>query len=170
MSFIFRKCTDLSHVCFLLQLQREQDIPVEVQSWIIGKRICSDHASLASCDITQSGFSVYVYIMTANKTSLSREEYERRKSSGSGGVRPQRRVPVPTSAARLSPPPTNGNVCGIQATIRQFRFIFTQSGAVSCFFFLGLKGNDTIFLETSQKSTQKHCSEWRILDFTLKMP
>ena len=162
MSFIFRKCTDLSHVCFLLQLQREQDIPVEVQSWIIGKRICSDHDSLASCDITQSGFSVYVYIMTANKTSLSREEYERRKSSGSGGVRPQRRVPVPTSAARLSPPPTNGNVCGIQATIRQFRFIFTQSGAVSCFFFLGLKGNDTIFLETSQKSTQKHCSEWRI--------
>ena len=28
--------------------------------------------------------------------------------------------------------------------------------------------DDTIFLETSQKSTQKHCSEWRILDFTLK--
>ena len=26
-----------------------------------------------------------------------------------------------------------------------------------------LKRNDTIFLETSQKSTQKHCFEWRVL-------
>ena len=31
-----------------------------------------------------------------------------------------------------------------------------------------LKRNDTIFLEPSQKSTQRHCFEWRVLDFTLK--
>ncbi|CAL1548541.1 unnamed protein product [Lymnaea stagnalis] len=54
----------------------KHNFPVEVQRWIIGKKIFNDKDKLGQCGIKGPGHTLYLYLVTARSVGLTRENYE----------------------------------------------------------------------------------------------
>ncbi|KAL8564630.1 hypothetical protein ACOMHN_032186 [Nucella lapillus] len=65
--------------------------PVEVQKWIIGKRIPGDEETLSKCDITSSGHTLYLYLLNiravdpASRGDANRQYWQGQSSAGNAG-------------------------------------------------------------------------------------
>ena len=57
----------------------KHDFPIEVQRWIIGKRVREDKEKLGHLEITECGHTVYLYLVTARSVGLTRDNYEQGK-------------------------------------------------------------------------------------------
>lgn len=54
--------------------------PVEVQNWIIGKRIPQDNETLEKCRIKNHGFTAFLYLISAKAAGINKEEFMRRQN------------------------------------------------------------------------------------------
>ncbi|GFO38632.1 ranbp-type and c3hc4-type Zinc finger-containing protein 1 [Plakobranchus ocellatus] len=52
------------------------NFPMEVQRWIIGKKIYPDQTRLHQCGVKGAGHTLYLYLVTAHSVGLSKESYE----------------------------------------------------------------------------------------------
>ncbi|RUS81168.1 hypothetical protein EGW08_011076, partial [Elysia chlorotica] len=52
------------------------NLPMEVQRWIIGKKIHTDQTTLYQCGVRGPGHTLYLYLVTARSVGLSRANYE----------------------------------------------------------------------------------------------
>ncbi|XP_076470745.1 ranBP-type and C3HC4-type zinc finger-containing protein 1-like isoform X2 [Babylonia areolata] len=67
----------------ILDLKRQflgkYNFPVEVQKWIIGRRIPGDEETLSKCDVTTPGHTLYLYLLNARAANLSRDDGKRHR-------------------------------------------------------------------------------------------
>lgn len=54
--------------------------PVEVQYWIIGKRIRADAETLEKCQIKTNGYTAFLYLVSAKSAGIDKEEFLRRQN------------------------------------------------------------------------------------------
>ncbi|KAK3757638.1 hypothetical protein RRG08_000151 [Elysia crispata] len=52
------------------------NLPMEVQRWIIGKKIHTDQTTLYQCGVRGPGHTLYLYLVTARSVGLSKANYE----------------------------------------------------------------------------------------------
>lgn len=52
------------------------NLPMEVQRWIIGKKIHPDNTTLYQCGVRTAGHTLYLYLVTARSVGLSKEKYD----------------------------------------------------------------------------------------------
>ncbi|KAK3586744.1 hypothetical protein CHS0354_014775 [Potamilus streckersoni] len=52
--------------------------PIEIQKWIIGKRLVDDKETLAKCKVTTEGHSVYLYLVSARSVGLTKDDFQNR--------------------------------------------------------------------------------------------
>ncbi|XP_071116528.1 ranBP-type and C3HC4-type zinc finger-containing protein 1-like [Haliotis cracherodii] len=60
----------------------EYEFPVEVQRWIIGKKIPQDRDTLHRCNIRTSGHTVYLYLATARSVNLEPNQMDMMNATG----------------------------------------------------------------------------------------
>lgn len=63
------------------KMMLKHDFPMEVQRWIIGKRVRADKETLVHLEITGPGHTLYLYLVTARSVGLTQENYEQEKFS-----------------------------------------------------------------------------------------
>ena len=56
---------------------------MEVQRWIIGKRIYADNYRLSQCQVKGPGHTLYLYLVTARSVGLTRGQYDAAKYAAS---------------------------------------------------------------------------------------
>jgi len=54
--------------------------PVEVQYWIIGKRIPPDTETLTKSRIRENGYTAFLYLVTAKSAGVDKEEFTRKQA------------------------------------------------------------------------------------------
>ncbi|KAK6981851.1 ranBP-type and C3HC4-type zinc finger-containing protein 1 [Biomphalaria glabrata] len=68
--------TDLKRKVMLIH-----DFPMEVQRWIIGKKIFSDTDKLGQCGVKASNHTIYLYLVTARSVGLNQQSYQQERQS-----------------------------------------------------------------------------------------
>ena len=65
---------------FLLQVMLKHNFPIEVQRWIIGKRLIENNQlKLSQCGVKTPGHTLYLYLVTARSVGLTRQHYDTQK-------------------------------------------------------------------------------------------
>ncbi|KAK3086074.1 hypothetical protein FSP39_013084, partial [Pinctada imbricata] len=97
----------------------KHNFPVEVQKWIIGKRMPPDTETLQKAKVT-AGQSLFLYLVSAKSVGLTREEFNARKEQmiyNQDYMRMNPRTPVtPQSGQFSSQPPRSNPSPGIRPT------------------------------------------------------
>ncbi|XP_035825204.1 ranBP-type and C3HC4-type zinc finger-containing protein 1 isoform X2 [Aplysia californica] len=68
------------------KMMLQHDFPLEVQRWIIGKRISNDKEKLSHCGVKEAGHTLYLYLVTARSVGLTRQQYDLHKQAALQGV------------------------------------------------------------------------------------
>ena len=58
---------------FCCQMFQRFQFPVEVQRWIVGKRVAKDDDTLARCGVRHDNNLVYLYLLSAKSVGLSHD-------------------------------------------------------------------------------------------------
>ncbi|KAL4234057.1 hypothetical protein ACF0H5_005711 [Mactra antiquata] len=73
------KCTDTIRDLKNRMLIKHM-FPVEVQYWIIGKRIPPDNETLEKCRIKTHGYTAFLYLVSAKSAGIDKEEFMRKQT------------------------------------------------------------------------------------------
>ena len=60
---------------YLFQVLTIYGFPPDIQKWIIGQQIANDESTLAQCGVSNSGASLFLYLVSAQSVGLTPEKF-----------------------------------------------------------------------------------------------
>ncbi|XP_071495309.1 ranBP-type and C3HC4-type zinc finger-containing protein 1-like [Diadema antillarum] len=103
-------------------------VPTKVQNWIVGRKLVKDSETLASLNVTTSGATLYLYLTSADRANITREDMEIEKHAMIDQRASQKQKPpndrrTQLSRERVVPPSPTGTM----QAVRPKQSVLTQN-------------------------------------------